>query len=88
MNSTIDRAIENLTLSMSSIDTKPSIKFFRASREKQNLGKAEGPSGGARAPQGGAGVRRIKRDQAKFFAAKSQFTSAQKFSRYLGRALR
>ena len=74
---------------MSSIDTKPSIKFFRASREKQNLGKAEGSgSGVARAPQGGAGVRRIKRDQAKFFAAKSQFTSAQKFSRYLGRALR
>ena len=71
---------------MSSIDTKPSIKFFRASREK-TLGKAEGPVR-VRAPQGGAGVRRIKRDQAKFFAAKSQFTSAQKFSRYLGRALR
>lgn len=75
---------------MSSIDTKPSIKFFRASREKTKpLGKAEGSgSGVARAPQGSAGVRRIKRDQAKFFAAKSQFTSAQKFSRYLGRALR
>ena len=72
---------------MSSIDTKPSIKFFRASREKP-LGKAEGSVRVARAPQGGAGVRRIKRDQAKFFAAKSQFTSAQKFSRYLGRALR
>ena len=26
--------------------------------------------------------------QAKFLAANSQFTSAQKFSRYLGRALR
>jgi len=48
-----------------------------------------GPAQGrAVAVSGQAGHTGTRIDQAKFFAANSQFTSAQKFSRYLGRALR